>query len=257
VTELLVLHNLPGEFEWLRPLLVAGTLIGEALLLLAGHRKVRAAILAAALFLLLLAPASWAVQTVGHPTSGTFPAGGPSSAATMGGPGGGPGGGTSRGGFGGPPPFAQGGFGGGAPPTGAQPGGMGGGGGGPFGENTSSISEVANYVQAHGGGTIGVSSQQGASASIISSDAKVAGIGGFSGRESEVSVQWLAQAVQSGRIRWVLVDSSGGMGFQDGRIGASKVMAAVQQAGTKALTTSGGTLYDLSGKAAALLAASS
>jgi hypothetical protein len=97
-----------------------------------------------------------------------------------------------------------------------------------------------------------VSSQQGAAASIIRSGTKVAGIGGFSGRESEVSVKWLAQAVQSGRIRWVLTDGNSG-GFQDGRVGASKLMAAVQKAGTKVLTTNGGTLYDLSGKAAALL----
>ena len=79
------------------------------------------------------------------------------------------------------------------------------------------------------------------------------GIGGFSGRESQVSIRWLAGAVQSGRIRWVLVSGTGG-GLQDGRVGASEVMAAVQNAGTKTLTTNGGTLYDLSGKAAALLA---
>jgi hypothetical protein len=133
----------------------------------------------------------------------------------------------------------------------------GGAGGGPFGENSSSLSAVESYVKAHGGGTIAVSSQQGAAASIIKSDLKVAGIGGFSGRESEVSIKWLAQAVQSGKIRWVLVDSSGGLGFQDGRVGASELMAAVQKYGTKVTTTSGGTLYDLSGKASALLAASS
>jgi hypothetical protein len=51
----------------------------------------------------------------------------------------------------------------------------------------------------------------------------------------------------------VLVSSTGG-GFQDGRIGASELMAAVQKAGTKVLATNGGTLYDLSGEAAALLA---
>jgi hypothetical protein len=51
----------------------------------------------------------------------------------------------------------------------------------------------------------------------------------------------------------VIVSSTGG-GFQDGRIGASELMAAVQKAGTKVLATNGGTLYDLSGEAAALLA---
>jgi len=33
------------------------------------------------MFLLLLAPASWAFDTLGHATSGTFPAGGPTTVA--------------------------------------------------------------------------------------------------------------------------------------------------------------------------------
>ncbi len=41
VTELMVLHNLPGELGWLRPLLVVGTLIGAALLA-DGHASPRA-----------------------------------------------------------------------------------------------------------------------------------------------------------------------------------------------------------------------
>ena len=37
----------------------------------------------------------------------------------------------------------------------------------------------------------------------------MAGIGGFSGRESDVSVSWLAQEVRAGKIRWVLDEQSG------------------------------------------------
>jgi hypothetical protein len=250
--------------------------------------RVRAVVLAAALFLLLLAPASWAVDTLGHATGGTFPAGGPAS-ASMGGPGGGPGGFSrgGRGGFGGGPPGlsqgggagstqggpgAQGGF---APPGGpGSQGGLGstnsgvpnspnsggfagGGGGGPFGSDASSIAAIVKYVNAHGGGTIGVSSQQGAASSIIQSGAKVAGLGGFSGRESEVSVKWLAEQVRAGHIRWVLADGSGGPGFgQDSRVGSSKVMAAVEQTCTR-VTVSGTTLYDCAGHAGALAALSS
>jgi hypothetical protein len=65
-------------------------------------------------------------------------------------------------------------------------------------------------VKAHGGGTIAVSSQSSAAGSIISSGADVAGIGGFSGRESSVSVSWLAQAVRDGKIRWVLDEEGTG-----------------------------------------------
>src|SRR6185437_3702259 len=107
------------------------------------------------------------------------------------------------------------------------------------------------------GGTIAVSSQSGASASIITSGADVAALGGFSGRESEVSITWLADAVRAGKIRWVLTDGSGGGMARDGRTGSSIVMAAVAQtctpvssAASSSTTTSG--LYDCQGKADAL-----
>jgi 4-amino-4-deoxy-L-arabinose transferase-like glycosyltransferase len=112
-----------------------------------------------------------------------------------------------------------------------------------FGDNSASLTSALAYVKAHRGGTLGVSSQQGAAASIIESGANVAGLGGFSGRESDVSVAWLKQAVAEGKIRWVLVDGNTGMGPQDGRTGATTVMDWVQSHGKK-VTSSG--LYDLS-----------
>jgi hypothetical protein len=130
-------------------------------------------------------------------------------------------------------------------------------GGGGFGGDSAGLTQALTYVSQHGGGTIAVSSQQGAATSIITSDASVAGIGGFSGRESEVNAQWLAQMVRSGRIRWVVASDSGGFGGNDGRVGSSKVMAAVEQVGKKVTVSSGSstiTLYDLSGKADALAA---
>ena len=64
----------------------------------------------------------------------------------------------------------------------------------------------AQYIKAHGGGTMAVSSQTTAENAIIDNGARVAGIGGFSGNESEVTAAWLAQEVRSGKIRWVLDD---------------------------------------------------
>ena len=265
-TELLVLHNLPGQLTWLPTvLLIAGAVTAVALVGVRG--PLRGAILAAALGLLLLAPASWAVQTLGHSTTGTFPAGGPAQVGFGGGPGrgaGGPGGRGQGGGFGAPPGAGTGLA---APPTGtagrfgggAGPGAAGPGGGG-FGGDSPGLSQAVAYAKLHGGGAIAVSSQSGASASIIQSGANVAGIGGFSGRESQVSTTWLADAVRSGRVRWVLTSGSGGFGGNDGRVGSSQVMAAVAQVGRKVTITSGSsttTLYDLSGRADALAAAGS
>ena len=274
VTELVVLHGNPGHLSWLPAVLVVLGLAAAVALVALRTRAVRAAVLAAALGLLLLAPASWAVQTLGHATSGTFPAGGPASAGFGGGPAGGPG----RGGFpGGAPPggaagsaaagsgaTGSGSTGSGSSSAGSTGGGFGPGagglGGGPFGGDSAGLAKALAYVTQHGGGTIAVSSQTGAAGAIIQSGAKVAGIGGFSGRESEVDAQWLANAVRNGQIRWVLAGSNNGFGGNDGRVGSSKVMAAVEQVGKKVTITSGSstiTLYDLNGKADALSAIAS
>ena len=92
-----------------------------------------------------------------------------------------------------------------------------------------------------------MSSQQGASDAIISSNVNVAALGGFSGRESEVSVSWLKQAVKDGRVRYVLVESNGGGMPNDARIGSRSIMSYAAQVGHTVLTTNGATLYDLKG----------
>jgi 4-amino-4-deoxy-L-arabinose transferase-like glycosyltransferase len=258
VTEVIVIHRGASDVEGLVPLAIVAALGGAAVLAAKVPAKVRGIALGVALGALLIAPAAWAVDTLGHATSTTFPAGGPSS---QGGPGGGPGGGMRGGG--GP----GGGFGGGGtppqlpgaggtsssqagPPAGFSLGGAAGG-GGMFGA-TSNLTEAVAYADTHGGGTIGVSSQQGAAEAIISSGAKVAGLGGFSGRESEVSATWLAQAVKDGRVRYVLTGGSGGGMGSDGRVGSTTIMSIVASVGTE---TSVSGMYDLQGKAAAILAA--
>jgi 4-amino-4-deoxy-L-arabinose transferase-like glycosyltransferase len=290
--ELLVLHNNPGELHWLEPLLIGGGVAAAAILVCLGGHRLRALTLAGVLALLLIAPTTWAVQTLGHATSGTFPAGGPASAAAGGG--GGPRGGGLGGGRGFPgsresqPLFGStsgapgGGSSSNAVPRGAPPGGAlpsgggvpiqgtagGAGAGGPFGGNDQELTQAVNYVKGHGGGTIAVSSQSEAASLVISSGAKVAGIGGFSGRESEVSLAWFAQEVRAGHIRWVLTGGSsggpGGIGGEQQRPGATAVLDKVakvcrsvndDEAGSTTTgetstgeTTTGG-LYDCAGMA--------
>jgi 4-amino-4-deoxy-L-arabinose transferase-like glycosyltransferase len=199
---------------------------------------------------------------------GAGQAGGPPSGAGSV-PGAGPGGSPAAGAAGEPTR--------GTPPgisAGAGAAGFGGGGGGAgaFG-NDRSINQVLAYVKGHGGGTIAVSSQSSAAQAIIASHANVAGIGGFSGRESEVSTSWLAAKVRSGSIRWVLAEQAGGRGGGpalpgDTRAGAKAAMKAVAKAcravtvpasaGANTATGSGGTsaastLYDCQGRSQALL----
>jgi 4-amino-4-deoxy-L-arabinose transferase-like glycosyltransferase len=213
VTELMVLHHTDGSLNWVIPLLVVAAAVTAGVYAAGVDARIRAVVVAAAMGILLLAPATWAAQTLGHATSSTFPAGGPVSSS-----------------------FGGGGFGGGR------------GAGGPFGGNSTALTQAAAYVQSHGGGTIAVSSQQGASDAIISSKVNVAALGGFSGRESEVSVSWLKQAVQDGRVRYVLVDGNSGGMPNDARVGSRSIMSYAAQVGKKVLTTSGGTLYDLQGR---------
>jgi 4-amino-4-deoxy-L-arabinose transferase-like glycosyltransferase len=222
LAEVAILHDNPTSLSWWPGLLAALGVLAAVGLALALAPRMRALIVAGAIALLLLAPGAWAVETLGHATSGTFPAGGPETASS------GPGGG-----MGGPP----GGF---------------AGGGGMFGGDTSSLSAALAYAQDHGGGAVAVASQSGAASSIIASGAHVVAIGGFSGRESQVTLSWLADQVAAGKIRYVLTSGAGGLA-NDGRTGADAVMAAVEAVGKPVSSVSG--LYDLQGLASQLRSA--
>jgi hypothetical protein len=134
----------------------------------------------------------------------------------------------------------------------------GGGRGGMFGgEDLSSILE---YTEAHGGGTIAVDSQSGAASSIIESGAEVAGIGGFSGKESSVSAKWLEERIESGQIAWIYTSGLRAPGG-DSRTGsesaidtvvkscaeipASAYISSSESAGAE--SAAGGTLYRCGG----------
>jgi 4-amino-4-deoxy-L-arabinose transferase-like glycosyltransferase len=292
VTELVVLGNV-GGLSWATPLVIAVGAVAAVLLAVRLSAPIRLDVIGVALAALLAAPATWAADTLGHATSSTFPAGGPSSAAGgFGGPGartggfGGAGrralqGGFGPGGGGGFAPGAGAGAGFGSPGSGAPAttsqgssaiqslfgngsrgrGGFGPGGGGMFGANSSELTAASTYAKAHGGGTIGVESQSSAGDAILSSNANVAGLGGFSGRESTVSVSWLAMEVRDGRLRYILAQSGGG-GFAgtpgDTRQGSTTALSIAEKVGTKVTFTSSGTtvtMYDLKGKASAILAA--
>ena len=294
VTELVVLGELDGLLGWARWLVLIIGVATAVLLALALSRRTRAVIVAVALAALLVAPATWATETLGHAASATFPTGGPAAAEQIangsgGGPGGGFGGaggvgrafrggrgagaapGGGAGGFAPPAGGFGGGASGGAPsggasgraPSGGASGGPaagGTGGAGMFGGVDSTLKAAASYAKAHGGGTIGVESQSTAAAAILAGDPDVAGLGGFSGRESSVTATWLASEVSSGRLRWVLIEGNGGMRLpSDTRSGSQSALDAVQKA-CRAVNlntgSSAATMYDCSGRASAILQAS-
>ena len=146
--------------------------------------------------------------------------------------------------------------------------------GAPGGQDLSAAIATA---EANGGGNIAVSGQQSASGSIIegtgSSEIEVVALGGFSGRESEVDPDWLAERVADGEIRWVLTDQNS-MSPADGRVGSSELMTAVTEAcdpveletttstnptgagsiGSASTSSHSSVIYDCAGKASALAA---
>jgi 4-amino-4-deoxy-L-arabinose transferase-like glycosyltransferase len=310
IVELIVRGDYPEQLTWLPAVLIVAGVLAAVGLVAFNTRPVRMAAVGGVLAALLIAPSVWAFDTLGHATSGTFPAGGPASVADAGGgPGGGFGALRGRGGarpgasglgmvplFGpggpgsstasgaeGPGPGQAGGSPAGMPPGLAGGRGLFGGGGAPGaggpggGFGGASIKQALAYVKAHGGGTIAVASQSGAASAIIEGNTNVAGIGGFSGRESDVSVSWLAQEISTGKIRWVVGEQAAAGGFAgrlpgDTRTGSKTAIAAVETACRKVTlpastsTTSGSasggtaissasTLYDCQGRASALASA--
>jgi 4-amino-4-deoxy-L-arabinose transferase-like glycosyltransferase len=271
VCELDVLHNYTGQLTWLRVVvpMICGGAAGS--LFVFPSRRARAWAMSIAAGALMIGPAIWSVDTLGYATNSTFPAGGPQAENAAIGPigaGGSPrrlfaGGGAGRrpaglfgGGGQGPvqipgSPGAGGVFGGGGP--GGAVFGQEGPGGGLFGAG-SNLTAAEGYARSHGGGTIAVASQQDAAQAIIASDAAVAGIGGFSGQESDPSVAWLAGEVARGQIRWVVSTAIATTGV-GARPGASPALDAVAKACTPVASVSSD-FYDCGGDASKLRALS-
>jgi hypothetical protein len=99
---------------------------------------------------------------------------------------------------------------------------------------------------------VAVSGQAGPAGQLITAGADVAALGGFSGRESEVSLAWLADAIGDGKISWVLTEGADTRLVQDSRTGARGVMAAVAEVGRPVEGVDG--LYDVRESADALRA---
>ena len=82
---------------------------------------------------------------------------------------------------------------------------------------------------------------------------------GFSGRESSVSVAWIASEVRSGRLRWLLAEGQQSARLAgDTRSGSASAISTAESAGRRVTFTVNGTtvtMYDLRGRAAAILAA--
>ena len=171
--EVAVIDQSPTQPAWLVPVLLVGALVVGALLVALTNVRVRALLVALALVGLLAAPAAAAVETLGHRTSGTFPAGGPTGVV------------VAR-----------------------------------LRATTSArlrlrrrldrleLAAVLGYIRKHGGGPLGVRSQSQAAEAIVTGNAQVAGLGGWSGLETRMSPSWFGSAVRRRQVRWVMFNGT-------------------------------------------------
>jgi 4-amino-4-deoxy-L-arabinose transferase-like glycosyltransferase len=205
------------------------------------RRLVATAAVGVALLAFLAAPTVWSATTFQSAVNGVFPGAGPNYASGAGGGGFALGGGFGR---------------------------TGGGGFGPTGGNvspgvgSSDLQSALDYVESHGAATrfgLIVTSEQQAASAVIAGE-PVAAMGGFTGRETVLTAEYLARLIRSGEARYFLLGSSGGFAGPGGSSNdaVSTVESACRIVPSSAWAGSTGSsqssLYDCSGSADAILA---
>jgi 4-amino-4-deoxy-L-arabinose transferase-like glycosyltransferase len=268
VVELVVIADYHHQLVWVQTLVVAVGATACVLLLAFSDARIRALPLLAVAGALMVAPAIWSVDTLAYATSSTFPAGGPAKDNTAEAfivnqavP-------RIPAGFFGPRPLDARGSVPSLPvalpakrngPTFGSP---------VYKVSDKALVKIIAYVKAHGGGPLAISQQQVAANAIIAQNTKIAGLGGFTGRESDPTISWLSQQVASGRVRWVYDDGVGNFGAAaDGRAGDTAALNAVarscklidtgdgpRSAYTRLARLYGVGLYDCAGRASTIAA---
>jgi 4-amino-4-deoxy-L-arabinose transferase-like glycosyltransferase len=245
-----------ADFQpWLRtaiPVAAAVAVVAIAAVRAGGRRLVAVAAITGA-FALGAAPASYAVANLGHALNGNNVLAGPSNV------------GSGGGGFGGGGPGGGGGaMRGGTPPGGSAPGASGtssssgssttrpSGGGAMVGSAVDAT--LVSYLEQHQGAAkylVAVTGSQQSAPIILQTGKAVVTIGGFTGSDNAPTVSRLAEMVNNGELKYVLLSSTGSGGGPGGGSSSSAISAWVQAHGTAvtSVTTSSGTLYALSATA--------
>ncbi|CAN5766557.1 glycosyltransferase family 39 protein [soil metagenome] len=211
-----LLDRTPDWFPWLRWVLLVGSILVAAVLIVGGHQLGRytAALAMAGLLFGLAGTAAYTLETVANGHGGPMPTSGPARAGGMG--------------FGGP-----------------------GGPGGGWGQNQSSA-ELETMVKATDNrwAAAAVGSHQAGSLEL-STGTSIMAIGGFSGGDNSPTLAQFQQYVAEGQVRYFIAGNEhgpgggGGFGGGDSDNAASQITAWVKDNFT-AQTVDGNTVYDLS-----------
>ncbi|TAK68936.1 MAG: phospholipid carrier-dependent glycosyltransferase [Actinomycetota bacterium] len=255
-----LLRRTPDFVPFLAWVILLGSVVAAALLLLPPVRSVAVAIAAAGLFVVLAGPSAYAAQTAATAHGGSIPSAGPAAPGGFGGRGGlggagaagtaGPGGaGGQRPAGPGTPPTAAAPPVGGSPPAGGgagQPGAARGGAGGLLGGSTPSA-ELTATLSADGSAYTWVAAAVGsnsASGYQLATGYPVMAIGGFNGSDPAPSLAAFQQEVAAGRIHY-FVGGGGGFGPSQGGSNVANQIATWVGDTFTATTVGGVTVYDL------------
>jgi 4-amino-4-deoxy-L-arabinose transferase-like glycosyltransferase len=256
-----LLGRTPTFIPWLGPALL-GVAVGAAVMLILAAvaapwmRALAMAAIGAGLIAILAGPTAYSIATVGQAYSGGDPSAGPASARTEGFVGG------LRGSDGGnfePPgggPFGRNGAGSADNPNGQLPAFPGNGDGAPAGGLSPGAevdSALIKFLESHQGGAtwiVAVNGANEAGAIELASGKPVMAMGGFSGSDPAPTLDQLKTLVREGKLRYIIIGGSG-MGGPGGNNSEAQAIRSWVLANGKQVnyggTTSGSTLYDLSG----------
>ena len=215
-----ILRRTPDFASWLPVAIIVGAALSAAGLWIGAslrHRTLTLAAAAIAGVTLLAGPTAYSLTTVAHTQTGSLAAAGPTS--------------TSAGG--------------GLP-------GMGGG-AGPGSATSTSIdgdTELVAWLEANQGDAtwlVAAFSSHSSAPIILATDEPVMTIGGFNGQDPAPTLEEFIEYVESGELRYVLVDGGGAMGMGGGPGGGtSEITTWVTENGAAVDTGTGTTVYDLS-----------
>jgi 4-amino-4-deoxy-L-arabinose transferase-like glycosyltransferase len=221
-------------------ILILGLIGGVAIVALpVSSKRLPIAVAALGLFVALLGPAAYTLDTVNTAHSGAIPSAGPAVLASTAGPGGFPGGQRGQGGFGGPP---GGGFAGGGNPRGGF---GGGGGGGGFLNATQPGSQLVAMLQLNAAqykwvvATVDANSAAGYQ---LATGDPVMAIGGFNGTDPTPTLAQFEAMVNAGQIHYY-IGGRGGLGSGSGSAGGEIAKWVNQH--FAAHTVDGVAIYDL------------
>jgi 4-amino-4-deoxy-L-arabinose transferase-like glycosyltransferase len=217
-----------GYQAWLQAVAVLGTIAAVTVLAALGpagafaariRTRTAAVAVAVAVAALLAAPTVWSATVFQSAVNGVFPGAGPTYT-------------SARGGFGGGPP-------------------------GSF--ISSDVDAALAYVESHGAANrfgLIVSSEQEAAGAVIRGE-PVAAMGGFTGRETVLTNDYLARLIRTGEARYFLLGGGGGFAGPGGSSNAavSTITSTCTAVSGWSSTTTQSTLYDCADRADAIEAA--